>query len=193
MKITIENVYMILRGKAAYDEQKEKDFQVSLLLVHNVKVAKAEAEKFEQAQNELIDSDEYKEFQERRKELIDSYRKIEDGSYVTTEVNGNPVFEYENTVEMECAVKKLESKYSELMNKIKAHNDGNADRIKTEIEAPFKKFTRVEQVEKLSKDALVAFAPLIDVKMTNAIMQKHENELTVDDIEKILEYCKFEE
>lgn len=194
MKIKFKELYSIIEGQSLYDNQKERLFELTLLLVKNTKAAKAEIEAFEEARDKLTKSEEFVKYQQERQEIVNSYRlKDKEGKFVPSMQNGQQGFQLDpdRIVELQDELKEFDKPHQDMLDKVRKNNEQAAEKMEEIIEVPLKKITVAKHIGFLDLKALVALAPVINVTLTKKLLGEKIDELQASELDRLLDYCEF--
>lgn len=195
MKIKFKELYSIVEGQSLYDNQEERLFELTLLLVKNTRTAKVEIEAFEEARDKMTKSEEFVKYQQERQEIVNGYRlKDKEGKFVPSVQNGQQGFQLDpdRIVDLQEELKEFDKPYTILLDKVRKDREDATEKLEEEIDIPLKKITVAKHIGHLSTKALVALAPIIEVKLTKKLLGKKIDEIQASELDRLLDFCDFE-
>lgn len=194
MKIKFKELYSLVEAQNLYDSQEERLFELTLLLVRNTKIAKAEIETFEEARDKVTKSEEFVKYQQERQEIVNAYRlKDKEGKFVPSMQNGQQGFQLdpERIVELQEELKTFDKPHEKMLDKVRKDREEATQKLEEEVEVPLKKITVAKHIGILDTKVLVALAPIIEVTLTKKLLGKKIDEIQASELDRLLDFCEF--
>jgi len=194
MKIVFKELYSIVEGQNKYDAQEKRMFDLTLLLVKNTKIAKAEIETFEEVKDKLVKSDDFVNYQQERQKLIDDYRLLDkDGKPISANQNGQQGFQLDPTKldELQKKLIEFDKPHKTMLDEILTINEEASKKLNEEVDIPLKKITKIKHIEALSLETLVLLAPIVNVKLTEKMLIGKKDQMKASELDRILDFCEI--
>lgn len=191
MELSVNEMYELRKAQEMYDGQEKRNFKLSLLLVQNNKVLNGHIKDFEDAQKKMAEQEDVKAYTEERQKMIDSHRiKKTDGSFETTMVEGKLMYRLDKVDALNKKLDVFDKEHEEVIKKLEGNEKEMQEMIDAPVEVKLKCITDKTYVQALDAKTLVALAPIIKVSLTEDLLESKGEELTIHQMERLLQYCE---